>query len=610
MKDLRKLLFLLLCLILAGCAGKKDMLSDLCPVEREAVTCIDLRNQKGSCCMGNPDYLTKTWELLDTLEYSTEMQTGTYDPAEVHHSFWFYVGEEPTMVFLSEDYSQWIPEQDTESGTYQYHLIRNPEKLKEFFETHIATVYNREVTAQSFAQPGQPYAWMQGLTADAMSQVRLGYSSSTGSSSGLAISAVAFEELRTLLKAIPEDALANPEIIGESGKDHIRIFYSDHPNLAVSFLDRANDLGVVVRYYEEADTTPHLEFLMVEGADKLSPDNHEYIRPVQKWDIESPALLDWFRKMTAYPPYAQMVTGHWLDFDRELLTISDGESTLRLRTINGWIYEVTAPDAGGDSFGVRFRPPGETEGWIYLSFWPEGYENQETNRYLNHNGSGYTSFPLTVLCPNGMEGSDVEWSVQVNHYENGDYAVINESASPWFTRYADEIYVQRIYSWVEAGASVNKEPPEIVVAPEYTQSTDYEEGFKQFDLDTADRAYLSLSGWEKCGWVHDDTPEGEKALLTYWPQYETQGMVCVEYHEGFYQPPEDMTVEETSLHIDSYGGAHPAYRGTMPGDQRWSCLWIDRNNGSYVFRFENTEHWTDRKVEECLWALHTFQFRG
>ena len=74
-------------------------------------------------------------------------------------------------------------------------------------------------------------------------------------------------------------------------------------------------------------------------------------------------------------------------------------------------------------------------------------------------------------------------------------------------------------------------------------------------------------------------------------------------------PPAQMLVEETILHIDSCGGIK-AYRGTLPGNQRWTHFWIHRNNGSYVFRFENTEHWTQRKVEECLWALHTFQFRG
>jgi len=610
MKYPRRLLLLLLCLILTGCSEKPSTLSDLCPVDREAVTCIDLRNQKGSCCMGNPDYLSKTWNLLDAVEYDPEMQTGSYDPVSFHPALWFYVGDDPTMVFLSEDYSQWIPEQSTETGTYQYYTIRDPEKLKSLFETHIDTVYNRQVTAQPFARLGQPYEWIQGLTQEALSQVRLGYSTSGSGSVGSPISRVAYEELCTLLKAIPEDALTGPETIGEGGSDHIRYYLSEHPDLAVNFQDGANDLGVVVRYYEEPADAPHLEFLMVEGADTLAPDNHNYIRPVQKWDIDSPELLAWFQKMVSYPPYAQMVTGHWLDFDQEDTKISDGAVTLNVRTITGWTYEAAEASESSDSFGLRFRPPEETEGWVYISFWPEGYVNNEKNRYLNHNGSGYGSYPLTVLYPNGMDTDGYEWSVIVDHYEKGDYAIINENAGEWCGKYAEEISILTRNVTVDAGKSVQKDPPEMVIDVDYTQSDDYEEGFKQFDLETADRAYLSLRGWEECGWVHDDTHEEENLLLTYWPQYETEGMVYVEYHEGFYQPPEGMTVEETILHIDAYGGGHPAYQGTMSGNDHWTYFWINRNHGSYVFRFENTEHWTERKVEECLWALHTFQFRG
>lgn len=609
MKHLRRMWMLLICLLLTGCAGKQNSLSDLCPVDRNAVTCIDLWNQKGSCCMGNPDYLARTWELLDTIEYGTEVQTGTYDPMGTYHSFWFYVGEDPTMVFLSEDYSQWLPAQETTSGTCQYYPIRNPEKLKEFFETHIATVYNRQVTAKPFAELGQPYEWIQGLTPDALSQVRLGYSSSGSSSVDTAISTAAFEELSGLLKAIPEDALTGPETIGEGGDDHIRYVLSHEPNLAISFQDQANDLGIVVRYYKDADTIPHLELLMVEGAETVSRENPNAIRSALKWDIERPELMDWFCQMAPYPPYTQMTTGHWLSFDKEPLKVSDGETTLRIRTVTGWTYDTTAPAEGGKSFGIRFRPPAETDGWIYISFWPEGYENTETNRYINHNGTGYTSFPLTVLYPNGMDTQDAQWSVIVRHYENGDYVIINEDASQWFSQYAEEIYVHTLYSQIAAGASVTREPPEVTIAPYYTQSDNYEEGFKQFDLETSDRAYLSLSGWEDCGWVHDDTHEDENVLLTFWPQYETEGMVYVEYHEGFFQPPEGLQIEETVLHITSCGG-HPAYSGTLPGAERWSYFWINRNHGSYVFRFENTDHWTDRKVEECLWALSSFQFRG
>lgn len=609
MKYLMKFCLVLLCLALAGCGTNRDVLSELCPEERESITCIDLWNQRGSCCMGNPDYLSKTWDLLDKIEYDPQMQTGTYDPMGIYHRLFFYVGEESSMVSLSEDYSQWIPDQSTESGSYQYYAIHNPEKLKELFETHIATVYNREVTAPSFAQTGEPYAWIQGLTPEAIHQVRVGYSRSGSGSISSPLSSVAFEELSSLLKALPEEALILPETIGQGGSDHIRYYLSERPNLAISFLDAANDLGVVVRYYEYTAGTHQLEFLMVEGADTLSNENHNYIQQVHKWVIDSPQLMEWFQKMAAYPPYAQMVAGHWLDFDQEALILSDGETTLNISTIKDWTYAVTEPSEGQESFGVRFRPPEETDGWIYISFWPQGYANTEKNRYLNHSSSGYTSYPLTVLYPNGMSTSGENWSVSVDYYENGDYVILNEGADQWFDQYEEEIRIQTLSVLVSAGKSIEKDPPEMIIAPDYTQSTDYEEGFKQFDLDTADRAYLSLSGWEECGWVYDNTPEGENVLLTYWPQYETEGMVCVEYHEGFYEPPPEMHVDETILNIDSCGGIK-AYQGTLPGNERWTHFWIHRNNGSYLFRFENTEHWTQRKIEECLWALHTFQFRG
>lgn len=397
--------------------------------------------------------------------------------------------------------------------------------------------------------------------------------------------------------------------------DHITTYYSNHPNLTISFQDRANDLGVVVRYYEEMEGTPHLEFLMIDGAYTVARDNYAYIRPVQKWDIDSPELLRWFQESAPLPPYGSLRYGHWMDYDEErgYIVVSDGETTLKVRSFVGWTYEVVEPSENSESFGVRIRHPEETEGWIYVSFWPEGYENTEINRYFSSTSHRYTSLPLQVLYPNGTDAENWVWSEQVEWYENGDYVILNEGADHWFEQYADEIEVQTTYTYIEAGERVIRDPPEMVVDLDYTQCEDPKSGFKQFDLDTADRAYMSLSGRSSavpCGWMYDDTPQGENVLFSFWPEYMTEGMVCVEYHEGFFQPPEGMTVEETGLHIDAYGGEHPAYRGTLPGDDRWTYLWIDRKNGSYVFRFENTEHWDQRRIVESLWALHTFQFRG
>ena len=613
MKYLRFLHMLLLCLLLAGCAEDKDSLSDLYTGQRENVTCIDLFSDQGHCCLGAPDFLSAAWALLDQMEYdSTQMLTDTLDEDERVHMLIFYADREGYRLGFSQDFSRVIPDYDAGLGPeYSYYPVQSPDVLRGFYEKHIAIIYNREVTAPAFAMLGQPHAWIQGVTADALYQVRLGYAHSSSSGGSTAMSAVAFEELLTLLKDLPESAFSQPEVIGESGQDHITCYYTSRPNLAVNFQDGANDLGVIIRYYEEADALAHLEFLMVDKADYLSPENSKYIRPVTKWDLNAPAVLQWFRSNAQFPPYASLRFGHWMTYDqnRDYVRISHKETAIKVRCFDGWTYEVEEYKPDCDSFGVRFRHPKQTDGWIYISFWPDGYENTERNRYLSTNSSGYTSYPLTVLYPNGMDPEGHAWSVQVTHYEHGDYVILNEGADHWFADYSKEIDVQLGYSWVDAGERIQMDPPEMVIDIDYTQSDDYKEGFKQFHFKTPDPIMLSLKGWDECSWVHDDTPE-EDVLLTYWPQYETEGKVCVEYHEGFFQPPEGMIVEEDELHIQSYGGAHPAKRGTLPGDNHWSYFWIDRKHGSYVFRFENTEHWGQRKIEECLWTLHTILFQS
>ena len=612
MKRILGPLMFLLCLLLTGCGADKATLSDLCPVERDAVTCIDLWNDRGHCCMGNSAYLQKTWSVLNTVEYEPEMRTDFYDPTGNYPSIAYFSGKDRSPVYLNEDYTQLIPEIDPESETYQYYPIKNPELLQEFFRTHIAIVYNPEVTAEPFASLGEPYAWLQGLSADALRQVRLGYSQSDSSSSGGTLSKAGFEDLCSLLKAIPEDALVNPGTAGEGGSDHITTYYTEKPNMAVSFQDEANDLGVVVRYYEELDGTPHLEILMTDGADSVSPSNRgRKIQSVLKWDIESPELQDWFRKAADYPPSATLRYGHWMEYDeaRGIITVSDGESTLKVRSFEGWTYEIMEPSENSESFGVRCRHPEQRDGWIYISLWPEGYEAPQINRYVNSGTDSYYSYDLSALYPNGSDMEGTVWYEQVHYYENGDVVILNQGADHWFPDYAEDIAVQTSYIWEEAGERVTKDPPEVTIDLDYTQAEDWSKEFIWFQYDTADPMRLSLSGWEECGWIHDETPEGENVLLAFWPEYMTEGMVCVEYHEGFFRIPEGMTVEEDTLYLDSRGGI-PAKRGTLPGDDHWTYLWIDRNNGSYVFRFENTESWGQRRVEECLWALRTLQFRG
>ena len=84
----------------------------------------------------------------------------------------------------------------------------------------------------------------------------------------------------------------------------------------------------------------------------------------------------------------------------------------------------------------------------------------------------------------------------------------------------------------------------------------------------------------------------------FWPEYVTEGRVCIEYWESGFQPGKDVTVEETEIY--HYGGQYRGFFGTLPGEERYTYLWLDREHGSYVFRFEDTRNWTDFQMECVL----------
>ncbi len=96
-----------------------------------------------------------------------------------------------------------------------------------------------------------------------------------------------------------------------------------------------------------------------------------------------------------------------------------------------------------ESYGVRCRPEAVSEGWIYFSFWPEGYHPQETNRYI-HTGR-WNDLPLEISYPHTVHGSGyldtrgAVWSYRLAHTEMGDYVVINQNADSWFPTYEDQI---------------------------------------------------------------------------------------------------------------------------------------------------------------------------
>lgn len=120
-----------------------------------------------------------------------------------------------------------------------------------------------------------------------------------------------------------------------------------------------------------------------------------------------------------------------------------GDFSLKLNLIDSWVYEQVPYTAQGHT-GIRCRPRDVNSGWIYFSYWPDGYAPEETDRFFqeiwNSGKPTYVSYPSFVETPEGFNTRDAIWSYQRTALAQGDYAVINQGAGPWFLEYTEQIH--------------------------------------------------------------------------------------------------------------------------------------------------------------------------
>lgn len=585
---------------------EKDTLSDFYSGDRESVTCVDLMNHKGAVCLCSPSERTAVWELLERVEYdpqphTTETEWDTLiDEFHAYHELEFNIGEELRYLYFYRDFSS-VCVEDAQ-GYLNHYTVTDPSALQDFYTTRIDVFAWHEVTAEPFATADQPYQWMQKVTLDALQNVatRMGNSSNSSNSSNM--TPIQTQALLNLLKRIPEDALSGPETIGESGTDWITHILTSSPNMAVNLQDGANDLGVIIRCYEEADAT-RLELIMLDGADNLDIAYGRKINSALKWDIQSKELLTYMQELIEYRPSIVTFVGAEYEWMDEALQVSGSGASISLRLIEGWQSEIMEYEEGCESFGIRARPAGVTDGWIYFSFWPEGYFPEEVNRSYSQYGlwdfDGYISYPITHAWHYGTGFGPFSWTYHRFPVDIGDYAIINEEADSWLLEYDNAIRDIKTFLEMEGGTQESIVLPEATIVPvDYPQSENEQQGVKYFTFETADPAKLLINS----AWIYDETIQKHDDhihLGAFWPEYVTEGRVCIEYWEGGFQPGEDVTVEETELAY--YDGHYDGFTGTLPGEERFTWLWTNREHGSYVFRFENTQNWTNFQLE---WAVN------
>lgn len=341
------------------------------------------------------------------------------------------------VLNFSRDYSLiW------EDGSESAYVIADPEPLRTFLTQLTDGVRNWETSGTPFAGDEDAWKWMSGVTVDAISSARAevcleytrtDFSAHSSSTSGT-LNRQTLARLLAILNEIPQDALsAGKPIRDDSFRNAVES--NDEEGCGISLLDGVNGLAVGIHW-----TNDETFILLTSETEQYSARRLEAaaMENAWQWRIQDEKLDAFLEGFWKEPPVIFYTVGAEYDWQTPVKFRYE-DFSLNLNLIEGWVYEEVPFD--GESAGVRCRPGDETTGWLYFSYWPEGYAPVETDRYIAEGyGWGapiYSSYPASAET----EGTrDAIWSYSEHRtLGHGDYVVINQGADGWFRAYSDQI---------------------------------------------------------------------------------------------------------------------------------------------------------------------------
>lgn len=407
----------------------------------ESVVCVDIWTRK-QVCLSSGENFYRILTLLRDLENNVTPATGEEIAAAQADDYYFsnivvaYALGEKTIVF-SENYDYvW------ESGSEEAYRVSNPEPLRQFVEDVTNGVRNHQVTGEPFASVDAPWDWCAGIHAGAVESAKAhvclntySYGNTSGSSSTNGwISYNTLEDLICVLNQIPQSAFIPDRMLS---KESYRDFFINQQveNGSISVVDGVNNIAAVINYKDGKVT-----MLLTDDMEKVLDNSHNYLEPTQVWEVEDPTLAEFMCAVTLNPPVISYSVGAEYDWQSPI-TFEKDSFALQLRLLEGWEYEYVTNST--DS-GIRCRPEGIRDGWIYFSYWPGEYEPVEEDRYIVEGSyrdwMTYTSYAdKDVRIPGGMSTYGQVWSYERYDLEEGDYVVINDGADAWFPEYKDRI---------------------------------------------------------------------------------------------------------------------------------------------------------------------------
>ena len=328
-----------------------------------------------------------------------------------------------------------------EDGSENAYVIDDPEPLKTFLTQLQDVVVRRKTSGTPFAGETEPWKWMSGITVDAVSSAKanvcLEYthtdSSSHITSNDGVLNRQTLEQLFAILNEVPQDEVAPGQpVTGKSFPDAVEP--DEEVGCGISLLDGVNGLAVGIRWTKEETS-----IVMTSQTEQYGVRSYEVgaMQNAWQWVIRDEKLDAFLEDFWEEPPVINCPLGREYDWQTPIKFRYE-DFSLNLNLIDGWVWEEVSFD--GESTGIRCRPGDETTGWLYFSYWPEGYAPVETDRYIAE-GYGwepdvYVSYPASAQT----EGTDdAIWSYQRIPLSHGDYAIVNQGADGWFRAYSDQI---------------------------------------------------------------------------------------------------------------------------------------------------------------------------
>lgn len=420
----------------------------------EGVTSMDIRYGDGIARLDKGGEVAPLQEMLTQVFEQSPVPTDSVAEKIQNDLTWNYITvhhtDETTTVYrLSEDCD--LIWKDAPRRKRMIYSLEQWDWVQDYFAQLTNGVKDRQTTGQPFAAKDEIFNWTQNVTTNAIEKasaniqwltpIQLSRPRETRTSEGI-LTQKSLDELLEILHQIPENAFI-PQ--AKKKLSYWNLYNTlDEGNTecaAISIMDTVNSLWVLIRYSEEG-----VGILLSDELQKAVLESGAFLESYQYWFVADDALEEYMRTLIEQRPIVDYLEGTvgtrypW----KTTVNFSYKDLDLTVHLIEGWEYEIVEGEPQATNYGIRCRPGGVSTGWLYFSFWPEGYHPEESNRfYIESSWYDYPtkySFPESVINPDGgYSVGGKTWSYWVVYTPKGDFAVINQGADSWFPEYADVI---------------------------------------------------------------------------------------------------------------------------------------------------------------------------